>query len=279
MSDIKKQDPVSTAQVKEILLARGQQAARVRGGLIALLAERTEIPNLPELPTGELVDEMLVLETATEPLGDIVQGIIAPTPIEEPEAHKTARRIMGDNFLGMPEVAKVFGPVSQASQDVLAIIPFDEATLRGCSETHVLVADIGLSLIDVRGRMKRGLFYSYEDSWYNSEDFAKLTEKVAWRLIRKTPVANSTSKTWDEQKALLGEQDEVPTARRVVYAIMLVFATTGERLFERIYVRTNDVDSLGDRVDVGDFDGDGLGVNYWDDRGRDDLLGVSSYRK
>lgn len=270
---------VTTAQVKELLLARGQQAARIRGGLIALLAERTQIENLAELPTGELVGETLAIESAENPLGSVIQMIIAPTPIEEPEAHKTARRIMGDNFLGMPEVAKVFGALRPEFQAALAVIPFDEATLRSCRETHVLVADIGLSIIDVRGRVKRGLFYSNEDAWYNAEQFAKLTEKVAWRLIRKTPVANSTSKNWDEQKALLGEHDEVPTARRVVYAIMLVFCTTGERLFERIYVRTNDVDSYGYRVVVGDFDEDGLRVYGWDDHDRNGDVGVSSSRK
>ncbi len=277
MSEI--QTPVSTSQVKELLLARGQQAARIRGGLIGLLAERTQIPNLAELPTGELVGEVLAIETPSNPLGRIIQMIIAPTPIEEPESHKAARRIMGDNFLGIPEVAKAFGLVSPEAQSALANIPFDEATLRSCRDTHVLVADIGLSLIDVRGRMKRGLFYSYEDSWYNAEEFAKRTEQVAWRLIRKTPVANSTSKNWTEQTALLGKDEEVPTARRVVYAIMLVFATTGERLFERMYVRTIDVVSGGYRVDVGHFDEGGLRVSNWDDDDRSDGLGVASSRK
>lgn len=280
MSSIQTMTPVSKPQIKRILLARGQEASRFRGGLIALLAERTQIPNLAELSTGELVGELIALEEATEPLGRIIQSIIAPTPIEEPESHKAARRIMGDNFLGIPEVAKAFGPVSLEAQAMLVVIPFDKATLRSCCDTHVLVADIGLSLIDVRGRMKRGLFYSYEDSWYNAEEFAKRTEQATWRLIRKTPVTNSTSgKTWDEQKALLGEQDEIPTARRLVYAIMLVFATTDERLFKRIYVRTNDVDSLGNRVDVGHFDGCGLSVNNWHGHDRYNNVGVSSSQK
>jgi hypothetical protein len=166
-----------------------------------------------------------------------------------------------------------------AKSDVLATIPFDEATLRSCRETHVLVADIGLSIIDVRGRMKRGLFCSNEDAWYNTQEFAKRTEGVAWRLIRKTPVQNSVNKNWDEQKALLGEYDTVPTARQVVYAIMLTFVTTGERLFERIYVRTIDVGSLGYRVGVGGFGSAGLGVDRWSGHDRYGHIGVASSRK
>jgi len=41
----------------------------------------------------------------------------------------------------------------------------------------------------------------------------------------------------------------------------------------------NVVDSNGDRVNVGNFDGDGLNVNNWNDRNRNDRLGVSSSRQ
>ena len=240
------QAPISKGQIREMLRADGKQAARVRGGLIALLAEYTEIPNLPELQMGELVGEILAFEIYTDSLGGTIQDIIAPPPIREPESHRTARRIMDGNFFGMPEVSRVFGALRPEIQAALAVIPFDEAMLRRHSETHVLVADLGLSIIGVRMRMKRGLFDSNEIAWYNSEEFAKRTEQVAWRLIRKTRVPDlmnksqpryTQSESWDRQKRLLDDMGaEVPTARRLVYAIMLVFATTGERLFEQVYI-------------------------------------------
>jgi hypothetical protein len=272
--------PVTTGQIREILCRRrDNRAARVRFGLIGLLAEQTKIPNLPELPIGELVGEMLALEKAKGPLGEVVQNIIAPPRIEEPEAHGIARRIMGENFLGLPEVAQVFGLVSQALQDVLATIPFDEETLWICRKTHVPVADIGLSIIDVRECVKRGAFYSNEDAWFNTYEFAKRTEGVAWRLIRKTPVPNSVEKNLGDQKALIGEQDDVPTARQVVYAIILTFVTTGERLFERIHVRTISLDSDGDRVFVGQFDSTGLYISVCGDHDCCVSIGLSSCRK
>lgn len=271
------QTPVNISQVKELLLAHGQQAARIRGGLINLLAERTQIPNLTELLIGKLVGEMLAIETPNDPLGYIIQMIIGPTLIEEPENHKAARRTMAKNFLGIPEVAKAFGFVGPKAQAALVDIPFNEATLRSCRETHVLVADIGLSILDVRGRMKRGLFRVYEKSWYNTENFAECTEKARWRLIRKTPVANSTSKDWNKQTALLVKNEEVPTARQVVYAIMLYLTKTDERLFERVCVRTIDVVSSCYHVYVGDLER-GLCINRCGDDEALENLGLSSSR-
>jgi len=55
-----------------------------------------------------------------------------------------------------------------------------------------------------------------------------------------------------------------PTARVMVYAIIGHYLATGERLFERIYVRCSDLFSDGSRVLVGNFDSDGLRVrDYW----------------
>lgn len=102
---------------------------------------------------------------------------------------------------------------------------------------------------------------------------------MEWKLVRKTPVANSTSKTWSEQQALLMSNEETPTARVMVYMIIGHFLATGERLFEKVYVRCLDLDSDGYRVNVGSFDSNGLFVgNYWDDL-RYDRIGVSAARK
>jgi hypothetical protein len=100
-----------------------------------------------------------------------------------------------------------------------------------------------------------------------------------WQLVRKTPVPNSTSKTWQEQQALLSEKEETPTARVMVYTIIGHFLATGERLFENVYARCSDVDSDGYRVYVGYFSAYGLVVSYvWDGR-RSGRVGVASVRK
>jgi hypothetical protein len=102
---------------------------------------------------------------------------------------------------------------------------------------------------------------------------------VGWHLVRKTPVSNSTSKTWLEQQAILSKDEETPTARVMIYTMIGHYLATGERLFESIYVRCSDVDSGGLRVCVGGFGADGLRVSHDWDGYRYGVLGVSSARK
>ncbi len=193
-----------------------------------------------------------------------------------------AREIMGKNFFGIEEAIKHFGVNPSKQQLVtLAEVPFSEKVLKSCKDTHVLVVVFPLSILDIRGIAKkqfdRTLFYSQD--WYNKQAFAKDKGEVSWQLVRKEPIANSTSKTWNDQQTLLSKDEETPTARIVVYTMVGYFLITSERMFEKIYVRCVDLDSGGCRVFVGDFDSGGLGVhNYWDVN-RDDNVGLSAARK
>lgn len=199
---------------------------------------------------------------------------------EHAESQRCAREIMGKNFFGVKEAIKHFG-VKPTSQQLAALleIPFSEAVLEQSKDTHVLVAVFPLSILEIRGKVKRELFFSHEDAWYNKQSFAKEHGEISWQLVRKTPVDDSTSKNWQEQQALLSKDDEMPSAQVMVYTIIGHYLATGERLFEHIYVRTSSVDSDGDRVLVGYFDSDGLVIYGWWDDGRDDFMGVSSARK
>jgi hypothetical protein len=201
---------------------------------------------------------------------------------EPSTSQKLAREIMGKNFFGIEEAIKHFGVNATKQQlAVLAEVPFSEEVLKSCKDTHVLVAVFPLSILDIRGIVKKQsdltLFYSQD--WYDKQAFAKDKGEVGWQLVRKEPITNSTSKTWNDQQALLSKDEETPTARIVVYTMVGHFLATGERLFEKIYVRCVDLDSDGDRVLVGRFDAGGLGVNdYWDD-GRVGNIGLSAARK
>lgn len=244
-----------------------------------------------EKQLGQLTTFVRVMRQAGLPIEEALQ-----TPIDDPDmrkrlvrfwlsggyepttTQKLAREIMGKNFFGVEEAVQHFGvKPSRAQLSALAEIPFTEAELREVKDTHVLVAVFPLSINEVRGKMTAKLFY--DQSWYNKESFAKDRGDVSWQLVRKTQVENSTSKTWDEQKALLAKNEETPTARVMVYTIIGHFLATGERLFEKVYVRCSDVDSVGGRVGVGLFDADGLDVdNYWGAL-RLDFVGVASARK
>ena len=200
---------------------------------------------------------------------------------EPTTSQKRACEIMGRNMFGVEEAIRHFG-VTPSRQQIagLSEIPFSEATLEQCKETHVLVAVFPLSILEIRGKVAQGQRLFYDQDWYNKQAFAKEKGETEWKLVRKTPVENSTIKTWPEQQALLANNEETPTARVMVYTIIGHFLATGERLFEKIYVRCSDVGSVGSRVRVGSFDSVGLFVYYyyWD-AFRLDGVGVSAARK
>jgi hypothetical protein len=195
-------------------------------------------------------------------------------------SQKEARRIMGRNFFGIEEAIKFFG-VKPSKKEIahLAEIPWSEEVLAKCADTHVLVAVFQLSILDIRGKVDKPIFYSHKDAWYNNEKFAKDKGEVSWRLVRKKPVADSTNKTWNDQQVLLSKDEETLKAQAMVYTIVGHFLATGERLFENVYVRCIDLSSDGYRVIVGLFDSRGLGVHYYSDGVRFGTLGLSSARK
>ena len=226
---------------------------------------------------GELAQK--VVDSKGNELATKVVRLIQNGGFEPTTSQKRAREIMGRNMFGIEEAIKHFG-VNPSRQQLagLSEIPFSEAVLEQCKGTHILVAVFPISVLEVRGKVQdKGLFYNQD--WYNKEAFAKDHGEGTWQLVRKTPVDNSTSKNWQEQQALIGKDDEVPAAQVMVYTIIGHFLATGERLFEKIYVRTSSVGSDGGRVSVGVFDSDGLDVGGWDDGARDGSLGVSSARK
>ena len=191
---------------------------------------------------------------------------------------RKVQEIMGkENFFGIKEAIKHF-KVNPTNQDLntLAKIPFSEAALEKLKNTHILVAVFPLSILDIR-KANSNLFL--DESWYKDESFAKERGETSWQLVRKTPIPNSTSKNWSEQQALLSKDDEVPSARVMVYTIIGYYLATGERLFRNIRVCISSLASNGYRVNVGYFDSDGLYVfSYWGDDYSNDL-GVSSARK
>lgn len=192
-----------------------------------------------------------------------------------------ARRIMGSNYFGVEEATKHFGitPTLEELQ-TLEEVPYSEEELRACKTTHILVAVFPLSILDIRSRVERALFYRHEDAWYNSQAFAQEKGTVGWYLVRKDEVPGSLAKNWSEQGELLDKElEEVPTAQVMVYTIIGHFLATGERIFMKLYARTASIDSGGSLVRIGSFDGDGLDVDsYWGSYRGDDV-GVSSSRK
>jgi hypothetical protein len=154
-------------------------------------------------------------------------------------------------------------------------IPFSEETLQACKDTHVLVAGAPLSVNDVRN-LAQSAFCDVD--WYRRAAFANDKKvSVRWYLLRKEPVPESCSKTYDQQTVLLTPDEEVPFACEVTYTVILYWLTHRERLLPEVYVRCQDKSSHGNRVYVGNFNYIGFNVNcHWDGHRRDHLGLASS---
>lgn len=244
------------------------------------LSVHVEHEFLLKLEMAGLVDDLAnkVVGSKDNELAMKVVRLIENGGFEPTTSQKRAREIMGRNFFGIEEAIKHYGVNPNRQQlAALAEIPFPENILEQSKDTHVLVAVFPLSVLEIRGKVETGLFYGQD--WYNKQSFAKDRGEVDWQLVKKTPVDNSLSKNWQEQQALLGKNEEVPTAQVMVYTIIGHYLATGERLFERLYVRTSSVASGGRRVSVGRFDAKGLHVYSDWDGSRYGNLGVASARK
>ena len=184
-----------------------------------------------------------------------------------------ARKIMGKNFFGVEEAITHF-KVNPSKQQLtyLVEVPFPKEVLESCKDTHILVCVFPISVQDITWEMRDRVSIC-EPKFETAA--ARDKGEVGWQLVRKTPIAGSTNKTWDEQQNLLSEDEETPSAQIVVYSAIGHFFVTGEWLFKKVYVRT--LLPLGYHIDVGYSDG--LVIKDRWVESRLDNVGLSSARK
>lgn len=202
------------------------------------------------------------------------------------EGHELARLILGDDYITPEEVATAYGTsyTDEQLEHFADTLPDTQTILWLRANGYMLIAGppTEMNLLEVR-ELDNKLFYSKTEGWWSegNQTFSR-EDKVAcgeWLAIRKDEVPNSFSKTWKEQQDLLSEDEHVPNAPEVSYAVTAYFKVRGIYLLRGKHVRTSSVSAGGDHVNVGVFDGDGLDVlNYWDDC-RNGYIGVSSARK
>lgn len=129
----------------------------------------------------------------------------------------------------------------------------------------------GATIKDLLKKFGTGPKGLYPQTWYEKETF--FTESAPKGEYEIVLDKETCGKTYAEQvKEMRGIHilglalTDVCHPAVLIEAILTHFEKTGERLLEGWWVRTSAVDSGGDRVRVGLFDGSGLLVNdYWDD--------------
>jgi hypothetical protein len=182
---------------------------------------------------------------------------------ERHEEHIQAQDIMGDNFLGLIEVFQCFGALTYEQVKAFEKIPFSTDVLEKYSGTHLLVADIGLSMMGINRKRERNYYWRGPDGfWFQTEGFASESSDACWRLIPKDVSRCSIDRRYEDQLSLLGDDEMIPTVRTLAYATVLLHYLRGERMWQNIYVRTGTVPEYDPtrRVSIGFF-GKVLSVN------------------
>jgi hypothetical protein len=130
-----------------------------------------------------------------------------------------AREVMSDDFFGFQEVEKAFG--IEMKPEEIPEIPFSKEELEKARELNqflVLRADkapdgkpLSLQKINeiLKGKVTDGSKFLYSDdgkggikgdAWYKNEEFIKdETPRLAWALVSKEVIPNSTSKNYLQQ--------------------------------------------------------------------------------
>lgn len=188
------------------------------------------------------------------------------------------------DFISPEEVTKARPSIVYTIEQITALaesLPSKDI-LKWCKDNGYAVIPApptAMSTLDVR-EIQSDHFFLRSGGWYADQKFAHEDKtSFGWLLIKKTPVAGSTSKTWYEQNKFLSVIEKVPNAAEMSWFITTYFEVRGVRLFEDVHVRTCSLDLGGDRIYVGSFGPDGFGVSVgWDDR-RYDFIGLSAARK
>lgn len=208
----------------------------------------------------------------------IKNGVFEPS-----DSQKRAQKIMGsDNFFGVEDAIKFFGiKPSKKQLAILKEIPYSESLLKKLKNSHILVAFFPFSILNIRKKVLTGLFSAdQENSCYDEEPFAKEKGEVGWRLISKFSISSAFHNYYEKQQEFLTEQEEVPSAQIMTYAIMGHYLKTGERLFKTYFVYVSSLSSDGRHVLLGYFNSDGFSIAIsWNQDGWGSHIGLASAYK
>jgi len=205
-------------------------------------------------------------------------------PSADMTCYKLASAVLGEDFISPEEVAKSRGGVVYTDDQLAQFgdtVPSQEV-LEWCRDNGYMVVagpNRPMSMLEIRD-IRSDYFYSQKGGWYAEQAFARSDKAdTRWIMLRKKPVPESTSKNWNEQQTLLGNDEETPNVAEVVWCVTTYKAVRNIYLRSSIYVRTSSLVSDGSHVGIGLFDAEGLHVNGWHDDNRCDDIGLASARK
>ncbi len=193
--------------------------------------------------------------------------------------YELAHTILGKNFISPEDVMNSRKGITYTDEQLAQFgetVPAQEI-LQWCRDNNfVLVAGPNrpMSLIEIRN-LDKSYFYPEEGgeaaNWWYTEKRQKFAQNekvgVNWYMICKDVDSDSIFKCWDNQLALISENEFVPNAAEIAWAITVYKAVRRVYLFEdfcspyKEVLRTSSLDSDGYRVHFGICKAGGINFN------------------
>ncbi|MBI4129159.1 hypothetical protein HY464_00530 [Candidatus Peregrinibacteria bacterium] len=155
----------------------------------------------------------------------------------------------------------------QGERKMLEVVPYPTDLLERHADTHILVprhlAATMMSIKGVKVVRQKNLFW--DQNWYHNEDLGCRPCGSGWMFLRKGKVHGTVNLPRSEQIRCLLLGERVPYGIEVTYATILHKLVTDEWLFSR-WLRCQDIDSHGNRLNVGVLEGQLDVYCSWDDR-------------
>lgn len=185
---------------------------------------------------------------------------------EPTESQIAAKKILGDRFLGIEEVARHYYPDFRVSHiAALWDVPIPQEALERGKETHLLVAGFPLDVLDIRRRYAR-LFNAgniYNDEWYRLWSYSRAKMALGWHWI---PIIKASDFGYYNGVGFV-KQDKPFKVVDVVYSVILYYLASGIKLYKDHYVWCSDLDNAKGYGVCGKFDDEGLRIarfqRYW----------------
>jgi len=188
--------------------------------------------------------------------------------------------ILGNDFIYPYDVMRARPDVAYNNKQLAALDSSQPSVsiIKWCRDNDYAVMSappIECSTMDVR-ELNIAHFCSEESGCYDNQMFASDDKtSLGWLAIKKTPIANSVGKNWNEKIGLLSTLERVPNVAEMSWFITTYFEVRGIRLFREVRVLTSSLDSNGGHVSLGLFDAEGLNIDFWHDVNCVDSLGLS----
>lgn len=171
-----------------------------------------------------------------------------------------AKNILGvSNVFGLEQAMEFFGYVpSRGDLDLIERLgraTLYERFLRKNKDRCVAVLRVSTPIQLIQERHP-DLFASQEDSWYRDLPEMRASGVLNWHLMAKEPLAGSLGKSYIQGCKILEIHQDIPPIDLVVYTMVAVYLSTGQRMFNGVLVRTSTTMPDGNHLAVG-FDNTG----------------------